>query len=193
MAPSSSSDIAPLAAPLRHMLLAVASESIRRGLAGVRYVAGVDGVPARLCERRASFVTLHSDHRLRGCIGSLDATRSLIDDVAHNAYAAAFEDPRFAPLSGAEFERLSIHLSVLSTPEPICFSSERELLSQLRPRVDGLVLEAGFRRGTFLPSVWEQLPEPVEFLRHLKLKAGLAENYWSPDISVKRYTVEAIS
>jgi AmmeMemoRadiSam system protein A len=112
--------------------------------------------------------------------------------VASNAYSAAFEDPRFAPLERGEFERLDIHLSLLSAPEPIQFGSEKDLLAQIRPSLDGLVLEEGARRGTFLPSVWEQLPDPVEFLRHLKRKAGLPADYWSATLRVSRYTSESI-
>ncbi len=141
---------------------------------------------------RATFVTLTIDAQLRGCIGTLEARRALVEDVASNAYSAAFEDPRFAPLERAEFERLDIHLSLLSAPEPIQFGSEKDLLAQIRPSLDGLVLEEGARRGTFLPSVWEQLPDPVEFLRHLKRKAGLPADYWSATLRVSRYTSESI-
>lgn len=142
---------------------------------------------------RATFVTLHIDGVLRGCIGTLDATRALVADVAHNARAAAFDDPRFPELAWHEYERLTIHISILSPAEPMIFSTEAELLAQLRPNVDGLVLEAGARRGTFLPAVWESLPDPRDFLRHLKHKAGLPPDYWSDDLRVQRYTVESIS
>ena len=141
---------------------------------------------------RATFVTLHVDAQLHGCIGTLEARRPLVEDVAHNARAAAFEDPRFPALTAPEFERLQIHISVLGVPEPIQFDSEEGLLRQLRPHVDGLILEAGPHRGTFLPAVWDELPAPQDFLRHLKRKAGLPADYWSRDLRVRRYTVESI-
>jgi AmmeMemoRadiSam system protein A len=129
---------------------------------------------------------------LRGCIGTLQAFRPLVEDVAHNAYAAAFHDPRFPRLSAKEYAQLHYHISILSTPEPVKFKDEQDLLAQLRPGIDGLVLEEGLYRGTFLPQVWESLPEPKTFLRHLKQKAGLHPDYWSTTIKVQRYTVEEI-
>lgn len=149
-----------------------------------------DQYPITLQQQKASFVTLYLSNRLRGCIGSLQAYRPLIVDVAHNAYAAAFHDPRFPRLSPAEFDDLSLHVSVLDTPIPIQFQDEQDLLSQLEPGVDGLVLEDDGRRGTFLPQVWASLPQPAQFLRELKVKAGLPPNYWSPSIRVERYHVE---
>lgn len=146
--------------------------------------------PANLQQHKASFVTLYMDNDLRGCIGTLQAYRPLVVDVAHNAYAAAFSDPRFPPLTAIEYEKLSFHISVLDTPTAIHFQDEQDLLRQLQPGVDGLVLEEGYHRGTFLPQVWESLPEPAQFLRHLKQKAGLSPNYWSPSIRVERYHVE---
>jgi AmmeMemoRadiSam system protein A len=122
----------------------------------------------------------------------LEAIRPLAHDIAENAYSAAFKDPRFPPLASHEFDDLEIHLSILTPASPILFSSEQNLLSQLQPGIDGLILEEGHRRGTFLPSVWESLPEPEQFLRHLKQKAGLLPNYWSPDIRMYRYRTELI-
>jgi AmmeMemoRadiSam system protein A len=113
--------------------------------------------------------------------------------VARNAEAAAFEDPRFAPLTLAEWGDLQIDISVLNPPEPMSFQSEQDLIRQLRPGVDGLVLQENFYRGTFLPSVWQQLPEPREFLRQLKRKAGLDPDYWSSAIQVQRYTTSTIA
>jgi len=129
---------------------------------------------------------------LRGCIGTLEPQWALVLDVAKNARAAAFEDPRFPALTWPEFDRLEAHVSVLSMPEPMQFESEEDLLAQLRPGVDGLILEESFYRGTFLPAVWESLAEPQEFLRHLKQKAGLHPDYWSDTIKVQRYTTESI-
>jgi len=146
-----------------------------------------------LQRKRASFVTLKIDNHLRGCIGSLEAYQPLVVDVVHNAYTAAFKDPRFPPLNKIEFSTLSIHISILNTPEPIKFISEEHLIGQLRPDIDGLILTEGHHRGTFLPAVWESIPDPATFLQHLKMKAGLPQNYWSDSIRVDRYTVESIS
>jgi uncharacterized protein len=141
---------------------------------------------------RATFVTLNNRQGLRGCIGTLRAYQPLIEDVAYHAYAAAFEDPRFPPLRREELVDLRVHISVLSESEAMTFQSEADLIRQLRPGVDGLILSEGARRGTFLPSVWESLPIPADFLRHLKNKAGLAADYWSSDLRVERYTVDFI-
>jgi hypothetical protein len=139
----------------------------------------------------ASFVTLKIAGELRGCIGSLEARQPLVNDVAHNAYAAAFSDPRFPPLTEREFSQLEFHISVLSPAEPMTFSSEADLSRQIRPGTDGLVLEEGQHRGTFLPTVWESLPGTEQFLQQLKLKAGLPVDYWSDSIKVSRYTTES--
>jgi len=146
----------------------------------------------KLTENRACFVTLAMHGKLRGCIGSLEAHQALVKDIVYNAYAAAFTDPRFQPLTRKEYSQLEIHLSILNTPESMQFSSETDLIRQLRPRIDGLILSDQGHRGTFLPSVWESVPEPQEFLAHLKLKAGLPSNYWSETIAIQRYTVESI-
>lgn len=148
-------------------------------------------MPLALRRLGACFVTLECDHALRGCIGSLVAERSLADDVARNAYASAFEDPRFAPLAHGEFGRLEISLSVLSAPEPLTVQSEKDLVDQLQPGVDGVVLTEGGCRGTFLPSVWASLPEPREFVQHLKRKAGFEPDYWSATIRFERYVTES--
>ncbi|MGE5471807.1 MAG: AmmeMemoRadiSam system protein A [Bacteroidota bacterium] len=138
----------------------------------------------------ATFVTLTEHGRLRGCIGSLEAWRPLLADVQENACAAAFRDPRFAPLTAGELAGIRVEVSLLTPPAPIPFSSEYEALAQLRPLTDGVIFTAGARRSTFLPQVWEQLPEPKDFMRHLKEKAGLPANYWGSDVRLERYTVE---
>jgi AmmeMemoRadiSam system protein A len=112
--------------------------------------------------------------------------------VAENAYAAAFRDPRFPPVSESEFTQLEYHISLLTPAEPLQFRDEADLISQLQPNVDGLVLEDGRHRGTFLPSVWESLPDRKQFLQQLKLKAGLSPDYWSDTVKVSRYTVEDV-
>ena len=138
----------------------------------------------------AVFVTLTQHGELRGCIGSLEARRALIDDLRANARAAAFSDPRFPPLEAEELGRTRVEVSILSRPEPMVFRNEADLLAQLRPNVDGVILEQGWHRATFLPQVWEQLPEPRQFLAQLKRKAGLAPDFWASDLQVARYGVE---
>ncbi len=175
----------------RRILLDVAAASIRHGLETGRPLSiRLEEYPESLREPGAAFVTLNLDGQLRGCIGSLEARRPLVEDVAENAFAAAFRDPRFPPLRPEEYPRLEYHISILSPPEPMTVTSEADLLQQLRPGVDGLVLIEGARRATFLPSVWEQLPDPRQFLAHLKMKAGLPADYWSDSLRFERYTVE---
>ena len=147
-------------------------------------------IPAELMEERASFVTLEIRGVLRGCIGTLDAYRPLVSDVEENARASAFKDPRFPPVTREEFESIEIHISVLSPPEEIMFSSEQNLIDQIRPGADGLILEDEYHRGTFLPSVWEQLPDTKQFLAHLKMKAGLPDSHEVGSMRIFRYTAE---
>jgi AmmeMemoRadiSam system protein A len=177
----------------KRLLLQLARDSIRHGLAAGRPLAvDLANLPPALKAVRATFVTLQKHGELRGCIGSLEAARPLAEDIAHNAYAAAFQDPRFPPLGAAEVDGLEIHLSLLTPAQPMSFQSEEDLVAQLRPGVDGLILADHGRRGTFLPSVWEQLPGPAQFLEHLKLKAGLPKEYWSDSIRVFRYETERV-
>ncbi|MBU0676864.1 MAG: AmmeMemoRadiSam system protein A [Verrucomicrobia bacterium] len=177
----------------QQLLIDMAHDSIRHGvLRGTELKVHCENFPERLRDPRATFVTLEIDGRLRGCIGSLEAYRPLIEDVAANAYSAAFRDPRFPTMTPEEAEKLDIHISILSPPEPIKFSDENDLLKKLRPGIDGLILAEGVQRGTFLPSVWKQLPDPATFLQHLKLKAGLPADYWSGTVTVERYTAEYI-
>ena len=170
-------------------MLDVALASIRHGLeAGGALTVDPDEYPESLRQERATFVTLNKDGDLRGCIGTLEAYQPLIRDVAEHAWAAAFQDPRFPKLQPDELDDLDIHISVLSLSEPMNFSDEADLLEQIRPGVDGLILEDMGRRGTFLPSVWEQLPDRQLFLDHLKLKAGLSPDHWSESLKMRRYT-----
>ena len=138
----------------------------------------------------ATFVTLTQQGQLRGCIGSLEARRPLAADVRANAVAAALHDPRFAPLSKEELARTQVEVSLLSAAQPLDFADEAAALAQLRPGLDGLILQCHGHRATFLPQVWEQLPAPALFLRQLKLKAGLAADFWSPELKLWRYEVQ---
>lgn len=142
-----------------------------------------------LAEPGATFVTLTRNGDLRGCIGTLEAYRPLGVDVRENAVAAAFRDPRFPPLSADEYDDIRVEVSLLSPSEPLAAASEDEALALLRPHVDGVVLEYGHHRATFLPQVWEQLPDPAGFLAHLKRKAGLPADFWDRDVRLSRYTV----
>ncbi|MBK8639162.1 MAG: AmmeMemoRadiSam system protein A [Chromatiaceae bacterium] len=181
-----------LHAELRQALLAVARCSIALGLEEGRPLrVNLEDYAAELRAQRAAFVTLQEFGQLRGCIGHLEARQPLVKDVAENAFAAAFRDPRFPPVTARELERLHIEISVLTPPTPLSFGSEQELFALIEPGRDGLILEEGLARGTFLPSVWESLPKPVDFLRHLKRKAGLPENYWSDRLRVSRYRTES--
>ena len=145
---------------------------------------------AFLAEPGASFVTLKHKGQLRGCIGSLQAHRRLLDDVRHNAEAAAFRDPRFSPLRADEYNQIQIEVSVLSPLTPLSAQDETTAIDQMRPGVDGIVLQCGNHRGTFLPQVWDSLPEPKRFLVELKRKAGLAPEFWSDDVRLYRYHVD---
>ncbi len=178
---------------IRQTLLDLARGSIEQGLSDRRLLVESCEYPAVLQAQGASFVTLNLNDKLRGCIGTLKAYQSLAIDVVEHAYAAAFQDPRFSPLTLDEFTDIEIHISVLGKPETVIFSSEQDLVEKLRPGTDGLILEEGAFRGTFLPTVWESLPDPRLFLAQLKRKAGLPADYWSDTIAVKRYTTESIS
>lgn len=186
--------IAPLSDEARRQLMRIARNSILQGLEQGKALIPADrDISPELQAQRASFVTLNRSGLLRGCIGHLEAMMPLAKDVAENAFSAAFRDPRFPPLNRLEYPDLEIHISVLSAPEPLPVSSEADLLVQLRPGIDGLILEDGYARGTFLPAVWESLPKPEDFLRHLKRKAGLSDNHWSETLQLFRYETESFT
>ena len=170
----------------KHILLQVAKASIVHGFDTGMPLRGLVSEDPLLSTPGAAFVTLNRYGQLRGCIGSLQAYRPLIEDVADNAFKAAFSDPRFPPLSRAETAGLSVEVSVLTPPTPIeeC-DSPHALLRQLTPFEDGLIIDDGVHRATFLPSVWEQLPNPEDFLRQLMAKAGMTA--WSPSMRCWRY------
>jgi AmmeMemoRadiSam system protein A len=171
-------DIGPL-------LLALARSAIAREL-GV----GCPQIADDLAQIGATFVTLRSGGDLRGCIGTIDAWRPLGEDVRENAVAAAFRDPRFPPLRQDELAQVSIEVSLLNPSEPLPPCDEASLAAALRPGIDGVVFTCARHRATFLPQVWEQLPQPQDFLRALKRKAGLVEDFWSDNVRISRYTVE---
>lgn len=143
-----------------------------------------------LAERRASFVTLTAAGKLRGCIGSVRAKRKLGADVRHNALAAAFSDPRFRPVTASEYPGVHIEVSVLTEPEPLMFADRAEALAQLRPELDGALLNCNGAQATFLPQVWRQLPDPDQFMDELLRKARLSSDYWGADVKLARYQVQ---
>ena len=168
------------------VLIRIARSAIAREL-GIEKSAREDEPWLR--EPGATFVTLTQAEALRGCIGTLQAHRPLLEDVKANAVAAAFRDPRFQPLSPQEFDRTQVEVSLLSALERVAFDAEHDAISKLRPGVDGVVLEYGYHRSTYLPQVWQDIPDPAEFLAHLKLKAGLPPDFWSAEVKLSRYTV----
>ena len=164
--------------------------SIARGALTEKLLGEKAPIPnaAWLQKPGAAFVTLRTRNRLRGCIGTVIPYRSLLDDVRQNAVAAATRDGRFSPLQRRELESTSIEVSELSALERIQCTTEAELLHKLQPETDGLVMESDSGRGTFLPSVWESIPDPSDFLRQLKIKAGMAPQCWPSDLKVWRYS-----
>lgn len=145
---------------------------------------------AWLDEPGATFVTLTLHGQMHGCIGSLEATRPLIDDVRLNAVAAAFQDPRFPPLTKEEFADVLIDVALLSPTEPVHFSSEHDALARLTPGVDGVHLEYASHHATLLPHAWADLPHAQDFLTELKKQAGLPEDFWSVEIKLSRFTIQ---
>lgn len=169
------------------VLLPIARSAISEPLG--KPIADVIETLPWLQEKGATFVTLTENHELRGCIGTLEARRPLLVDVKANAFAAAFRDPRFSPLTADELNLIEVEVSLLSAMQPMRFSSEQDVLSQLQSGIDGVVFEFGAYRSTFLPQVWDQLPEPSVFMAHLKHKAGLHTGFWDNEIKLYRYTV----
>ncbi len=169
------------------VLLPLARSAIESRL-GLTPTATVHDAPL-LREWGACFVTLTQHGDLRGCIGTLQAHRPLLADVQANAVTAALHDPRFAPLTSEELSCTDIEVSLLSPTQLLAFASEADALAQLRPGVDGVVLEYGHHRSTFLPQVWEQLPDVDRFMAQLKRKAGLPVDFWGEGLRLQRYTV----
>ncbi len=178
----------------KRILLDLAYQSIKTGLeTGYPLNINLRDYPFELLQQRATFVTLEKNKQLRGCIGMLEATLPLAEDICENAYSAAFRDPRFPKLVSSELAEIDIHLSILSPAEEMNFHSEQDLINQIRPDIDGLILESGSRKGIFLPSVWQSITTAEQFLQHLKQKAGLAKNFWSDQIRVYRYTTDMVT
>lgn len=146
----------------------------------------------RFSERRGTFVTLTIDGNLRGCIGHIIPQESLIEGIRVNAINAAFRDPRFRPLTKKEWKKVHIEVSILTQPRPLSYQDANELLDKLRPGIDGVMIKKGISQATFLPQVWEQLPDQKVFLRHLCLKAGLGADAWKTEkLEVSIYMVQA--
>lgn len=145
-----------------------------------------------LQKHSGTFVTLKIGDHLRGCIGSLTGKEPLVEGVRHNALQAAFHDPRFQPLSRDELEQVAIEISVLTEPQPLSYTNADDLLTKLRPHVDGVTIHKGFARATFLPQVWDQLLRAEAFLSHLCMKAGLPADAWQHgDLEVETYQVQS--
>jgi AmmeMemoRadiSam system protein A len=177
----------------RSVIRELACASVEFGLAeGVPMPLSELSYGERLRAQGASFVTLRNDGSLLGCIGTLRPHRPLVCDVVHNAFHAAFSDPRFPPLTAVQLPGLELHVAVLSALMPLDVACEADLLAQLRPGCDGLVIEDGDRSATFLPVMWERLPDPREFLRALRDKAEMPVDHWSPTLRAYRYTVEDV-
>jgi AmmeMemoRadiSam system protein A len=177
------------------LLIETARQAIQSELAGVPLAKIVlEDYPVALTEKGASFVTLTLDGVLRGCVGSILATDPLIIDVQQRAIAAAFQDPRFAPLKEDEYSRLKVEVSCLTEPVRLEYQTPEKLASMLRPGIDGVILSHNFRRATFLPQVWEKLPTPELFLGRLCQKMGLDPLAWKSHlIEVETYRVEKFS
>jgi AmmeMemoRadiSam system protein B/AmmeMemoRadiSam system protein A len=175
-------------------MLAIASASIRHGMeTGKPLMVEASAFAPPLAEPGASFVTLRHQGRLRGCIGSARAVRALAEDIADNAYAAAFEDRRFAKLSHRDLDGLDVSVSLLSKPRPIAFTDEADLVRKLRPGSDGLIVAAGRRRALFLPQVWSTIPGPRDFLAQLKRKAGIGEDAAGGELRAWRFVAASVS
>lgn len=167
----------------KRQLLGIARETISQGcLQGQPGKPELQGQPEVFAQQAACFVTLHKNGTLRGCIGSTQAYRPLLEDVIHNAFASAFHDPRFPPVTENELSELRIEISILTPQQRLTVADEADLLRTIRPGIDGLLIRNAQHSATFLPQVWQQLPSPDQFLQHLKRKAGMAPGEWPDDM-----------
>jgi hypothetical protein len=174
------------------MLLKIARHALDAAVKGEKMSPlNVQALPAIIKEPGCSFVTLTIRGELRGCIGALEPTVSLAEDVRDHAVAAALDDYRFPPVRPVELESIAIEISYLTSPKPLIYSEPPELPRLLRPGIDGVVLRDGFRRATFLPQVWQKLPDPEDFLSHLCQKMGAPPNLWKQKVlQVETYQVD---
>jgi AmmeMemoRadiSam system protein A len=174
-------------------LLSVARKNIELDLFNQNDRSPIESnVSSKFSEKRGTFVTLTIKGNLRGCIGHITPQESLIEGIRINSFNAAFRDPRFSPLSKKEWPKVKIEISILADPKPLPYSNSDDLLNKLRPDVDGVILKKGFYQATFLPQVWEQLPDKEEFLSHLCMKANLDEDAWKKErLEVSTYQVQA--
>lgn len=176
----------------RSYLLTIARQAIEDGVRGKTLEKiKLEELSPDLCKPGASFVTLTKGGELRGCVGALDAYQPLVEDVREHALAAALEDYRFSPVAMEEVPELHIEISRLTPPVLLEYKNPEELLERLRPGIDGVILREGARRATFLPQVWQKLPDATQFLNHLCLKMGVDENYWrNHKLKIFTYQVE---
>jgi AmmeMemoRadiSam system protein A len=169
----------PLTDSEKQILLQHAREAMEYGVTGRTLpILDQNSLPPHLLEHGSSFVTLTIHTELRGCIGSLEAHQSLVDDVREHAIAAALQDPRFPPVQPVELENIHLEISCLTTPQPLEYSSADDLIKKLKPHVDGVILQNGRRRTTFLPQVWAKIPDPEQFLERLCQKMGMDASAW---------------
>lgn len=176
----------------KKQLLELARQALVQGVGGARLQPlDLNTLPPALQEPGATFVTLTRKGELRGCVGALEAYQPLVEDVREHAIAAALQDYRFPAVTPGEVPELEIEISRLTTPQPLEYENPRDLPNRLRPGVDGVILRQGARRATFLPQVWEKLPDPAQFLSHLCMKMGVEGNYWQyKKLRVYTYQVE---
>lgn len=183
----------PLTKPQQTVLMSLAWQSIAHGLkTGKPLSVENTKYSPELVRPQATFVMLEYRQQPRGCIGQLEPVRPLVEDVSENAFAAAFCDRHFPSVTAAELDELEIHIDLISALEPLSFNSELDLTGQLRPNIDGLLLQDGSHHASFLPSNWESLPSAMQFLQHLKHKAGLPPTYWSKTIKANRFTTHRL-
>jgi len=176
-----------------HYLLSVARKTIEQRLSSQNEQTQSDAdLSSKFLEQRGTFVTLTTGGALRGCIGHIIPQESLIEGIRVNAINAAFQDPRFPPLTGEEWEKVKVEISILTEPKPLAYTDAQDLLQKLRPEIDGVIIRKGYHQSTFLPQVWDQLPQKEEFLSQLCRKAGLGSDAWKQgDLEVSTYQVQA--
>jgi uncharacterized protein len=176
----------------RNILLKLARQAMESAVRGARLESiDLEGLPESLRQLGASFVTLTSEGELRGCIGALEPQTALAEDVREHAIAAAQQDFRFPPVQPNELPKINIEISRLSMAQDLDYGSVQDLINRLRPHVDGVIISDGWNRATFLPQVWEKLPDPETFLSHLCMKMGASPDLWRrKKLRIQVYQVE---